>query len=191
MSHRDSLKAPRVGLIKSRRPRDDALAEFEEPDSAASVQMAFPPEVLKALRFALEAGLTGEQVVSFLMLAASLKGVQEELGGEELIERTCYITTVIKGDMENTAKAVAWMERVQKREEERRGKRKRRGSPAPVEIRGPRVWTAERDELVSRLYGEGLSQRDVAVRLKTCTKQVSASLRRTATPIRGSPPNPP
>jgi hypothetical protein len=127
---REQLKARR-GLVKTQQLWEAALAEGERPNNPESVGSVFPPEFLKALRQAMEAGATCEQIVSLLMLAGSLREVQDEHGGDELIHRTCYITTVIKEDIKEAASALEWMRRVRrKKEENRKGERKKEPAAA-------------------------------------------------------------
>lgn len=59
----------------------------------------FPAEFLLGLRGALEAGLTGEEVVALLILFSGIYEASARMDGEELIDRVRRLSIIIKSDI--------------------------------------------------------------------------------------------
>ena len=75
-------------------------AQGADSDGASSAGMIMPPTFLRGLRKALTAGLTCEQLVSFLWILTGIYEIEHDYDGDELIERTAYVVGVMQGDMD-------------------------------------------------------------------------------------------
>jgi hypothetical protein len=82
----------------------------------------FPADFLMGVRQCLEAGMTSDQITSFLLMISGLYDALQLFDGEELMERSMCIIEVMKGDMEWNEGQIAFKERVKLVHRKRRKK---------------------------------------------------------------------
>ena len=67
-----------------------------------SSYVSFPPEFLSGLRGALEAGLSCEELTALLILFTGIYEAGEKMSGVELIQRAEHLSSVMRGDIDNS-----------------------------------------------------------------------------------------
>lgn len=75
----------------------DRLWKAMEAQEEGNELVVFPALFLGGLRTALDAGLSCEQIVSFLILSSGLYAAIDRFDGQELVNRAAEIAHVIKG----------------------------------------------------------------------------------------------
>lgn len=87
-----------MATLKSARLRDyiETVGEADKEDKyGLSKTPTLPSELLDSLRGCLDAGLTCEEIVSFLRLSSAVREANSAIGGRELVVRTSHIVEVL------------------------------------------------------------------------------------------------
>jgi len=78
----------------------EAVVKAEEKTEEECSCKSFPPMFLLGLRGALEAGLSCEQIVAFLILFTGVYETADSMVGSELVERAEHIGRIMRGDID-------------------------------------------------------------------------------------------
>ena len=77
-----------------------AEAEGTILEGVSKPGMLMPPSFLMGLRKALKAGLTCEELVSFMLILTGIHEMEHNYNSGELLERTAHIVDIMKGDID-------------------------------------------------------------------------------------------
>ena len=91
--------------------RDALEAANPDPPPPTAKAQTWPPGFMRALRGALDAGMSCEQITAFLVIATGLHEVMGGFDGEELVERCRRVMKLVEGDKDRLEREADEQER--------------------------------------------------------------------------------